>query len=80
MEAPRFCVPLRLYRLVSPAHDRRLCLFQKLQTQSPESATLATGRGEKGHTHRERRGEEKGRKTGEGEQQRRWSQSCKQPD
>lgn len=45
MKAPLFCVPLRLYRLVSPVHDQHLCLFQKLQTQSPESVTLAAGRG-----------------------------------
>lgn len=48
MKAPLFCVPLRLYRLVSPVHDRHLCLFQKLQTQSPESATLAASREKKG--------------------------------
>ncbi len=55
MKAPLFCVPLRLYRLVSPVHDQHLCLFQKLQTQSPESATLATdrekGEGKDGHTY-----------------------------
>lgn len=45
MKAPLFCVPLRLYRLVSPVHDQHLCLFQKLQTQSPESVTLAASRG-----------------------------------
>lgn len=63
MKAPLFCVPLRLYRLVSPVHDQHLCLFQKLQTQSPESTTLAIGREtkekEKMDTHTEE--EEKGR-------------------
>lgn len=56
VEAPRFCVPLRLYRLVSLVHDRRLCLFQKLQTQSPESGAVATGGGRK-DTQREKRRE-----------------------
>lgn len=79
MKAPLFCVPLRLYRLVSPVHDQHLCLFQKLQTQSPESTTLAIGREtkekEKMDTHRGGRkgkgGEkgERGEKTGVGEQQ-----------
>lgn len=67
MKAPLFCVPLRLYRLVSPVHDQHLCLFQKLQTQSPESTTLAIGREKKEkekmdtHTHIHTEEEEKGR-------------------
>lgn len=79
MKAPLFCVPLRLYRLVSPVHDQHLCLFQKLQTQSPESTTLAIGRETKEkekmdtHTEEEEKGREekreRGEKTGVGEQQ-----------
>lgn len=47
MKAPLFCVPLRLYRLVSPVRDRHLCSFQKLQTQSPESSTVAGSGGKR---------------------------------
>lgn len=75
MKAPLFCVPQRLYHLVSPVHDQRLCLFQKLQTQSPESAALARGREErdKRWTHKKGggggEGGERGETTGESEQQ-----------
>lgn len=74
MKAPLFCVPLRLYRLVSPVHDQHLCLFQKLQTQSPERAALAGSGGKKGreermdtHTHTQFHTEEKKRKGQGGE-------------
>lgn len=84
IKAPLFFVPLRLYRLVSPVHDQHLCLFQKLQTQSPKNTKLATSREREGNTHTHtHRGKTKGKggeketrgeKTGVGEQQRRQSQ------
>lgn len=53
VKAPRFCVPLRLYRLVSPVRDQHLCLSQKLQTQSPLGVRCS----------RRRQGEKRGKKT-----------------
>lgn len=67
-KAPRSCVPLRLYRLVSPVLGLRLCLFQKLQNRSPEDecreeqstaeerrckGQRERGKGESGHEQQE---------------------------
>lgn len=70
-KAPQSCVPLRLYRLVSPALDRRLCSFQKLQTQSPEDECREEqSRAEESRCYTQRqRGKEEGKRIKRREQQ-----------